>query len=333
MAIRIGFIGGGNVAAGHLNALSQIEGVQCVAMCELDEDLLEDRCEEYGLKACKVHEEVIAESDAVFVVTPPTFRREPVEAAAKAGVHVFSEKPMALTLEDADAMQAACDRAGVVLQIGFNFRYDPLMRKALELKADGTLGEVVYCWDRQVIHRADTAWAAKAGARDAWRLSTAASGGRIFEFCSHKLDWMMALGGEPASVFGRSASISPTLKSAGMDDTDLALLTFSEGGYGVLELCMSPHGVPRSSVGVMGSEASAETTADGKLLLMRSGADEPETLAPEPAHQDRHRHFISCVQTGDRPLTDGAVGRANVAMCLAFNESAASGKVVDLQRG
>ena len=57
-------------------------------------------------------------------------------------------------------MAADCDKAGVVLQIGLNFRYDPLHRKALDLMADGTLGELVYCWDRQVICSPDSSWAA-----------------------------------------------------------------------------------------------------------------------------------------------------------------------------
>ena len=141
---------------------------------------------------------------------------------------------------------------------------------------------------------------------------------------------MMALGGAPKSIYGRSASVSPTLRDVGMDDTDLALLTFGEGGYGTLELCMSPHGLPRGSAGVMGSEASVVIEGNQQLLLNRPDADSPETLEPEPAHQDRHRHFIECVREGTRPLTDGAVGRANVAMCAGFNESAETGEVVKL---
>ncbi len=330
MAVKVGFIGGGGVAVGHLKALAQIEGVQAVAMADLSAELLKARCAEYNLTPCADHRELLGLVDAVFLVTPPTFRREPIVAAAEAGVHVYCEKPMALTTEDADAMIGAAERAGIVLQIGLNPRYDPRTRKMVELAQAGDLGDLVYCWDHQVIFRPDASWAAKSEARDAWRLSRQSSGGRIFEFCSHKLDWMVAVGGEPESIYGRAASVSPTLRKSDMDDTDLALITFKNGGYAQLELCMSPHGIPRHKSGIMGARASVETDGSDTLLLRRADSETVSEIVLDPPRQDKQRHFFDCIRTGARPKTDGHTGRTNLALCLGFNRSAQTGEVVKL---
>ena len=328
MTIKVGFIGGGGVAVGVLGALSQIEGAEAVAMADPDADLLASRCAEYGLRPCADYREVLDRSDAVFLVTPPTFRKEPVLAAAERGVHVFCEKPIALNLEDADAMVEAAEKAGIVFQVGFNSRYDPSTRRMMELAQGGDLGDLVYCWDQQVMFRPDTSWAGKVGARDAWRLSMASSGGRIFEFCSHKLDWMVAIGGHPASIYGRAASISPTLQNVGVDDTDLALIAFKDGGSAQLELCMSPHGIPHHRTGIMGARASVEADVDGTLHLRRTESEAPEKIVPDPPRQDRQRHFFDCIRTGARPRTAGHAGRTNLALCLGFNRSAETGSVV-----
>ena len=81
----------------------------------------------YGVRAYADASELLAreELDAVTIATPPLLHREQVAQAADKGLHIFLEKPIAPSLEDADAIIAACDRAGVLLQLGFKKRFAP----------------------------------------------------------------------------------------------------------------------------------------------------------------------------------------------------------------
>lgn len=125
----------------------------------------------------------LAGIDAVYIATPNDAHRPLVEAAACAGVPVLCEKPMATTLADAQAMVAACERAGVLYATAFDQRFHPAHRCLAGLVADGALGTVtalriVYC-----------CWVAADFAGDNWRIDPArAGGGALMDLAPHGLD-------------------------------------------------------------------------------------------------------------------------------------------------
>jgi UDP-N-acetyl-2-amino-2-deoxyglucuronate dehydrogenase len=321
--IRVGLVGAGGVAAEHYRVLSQEADAEVVGISDVDPARLESRSREWGVPAFADLDALLAVADAVFVCTPPAHHRVPTERAAAVGKHVFCEKPIALTLEDADAMIAACARAGVCLQIGTNFHFHPAYRTMRRLFHSGELGELATCWMRLLQYFPLSGWEARRQ-QDHWRMRPEDSGGRLFEQI-HLVNWLHWVGGPVRAVYGHALSVAPDLP---VDDLDLAVLAFDRG-YGVAELSMTPTTVNEASCGILGTLGGV-TLREGRLRRRRRDAADEEEVPVEPA-VSRQRHFLDCVRQGRAPETDGADGRRSLAVCLAFSRAAREGRVVRLE--
>ncbi|MCL4544284.1 MAG: Gfo/Idh/MocA family oxidoreductase, partial [Chloroflexi bacterium] len=292
---RIGLIGAGGIAGQHLRAFSQIDDVAITAVADIDVTRAERRAAECGARPFTRHQDVLDLVDAVVICTPPSWHRAPTVDAAQAGKHVFCEKPIALTLEDADAMIAAAQAAGVVLQIGHNFHFEPHFRAMHDLFAAGTLGELVYCWFQQAGFFAERGWEARRREQH-WRLTPEQSGGRLFEQI-HIVNWLAWIGGPARRAYGRMATITPDLA---VDEWDLAIFDF-EHGYGKAELSLTPCTIPERSAGILGRQGSV-ILRQGQLVRRTFDGPEEELLPPPVI--SRQEHFIACIRNGSRPEND-----------------------------
>jgi len=142
--LRVGLIGLGLVSEAHLTAYQDVESVAVVAGADTRPERLREMAGKWGFNAYNSHEEMLDREglDIACVLTPPLTHREITEQVAAHGVNVLCEKPMAVTLEDARAMIAACDKAGVRLCYGSCYRYLPACRKAKELIDQGAIGRL-----------------------------------------------------------------------------------------------------------------------------------------------------------------------------------------------
>ena len=321
--LRIGLVGVGGIAAQHFKVLAAEEGVRVVGITDVDGTRLQERSGQWGVTAYPGLESLLAQVDAVFICTPPAHHRAPTVQAAAAGIHVFCEKPIALALEDADAMAEACRKAGVVLQIGTNFHFHAFYRAMWQLWHEGTLGELANCWMRSAHVFAARGWEQRR-LQGHWRMRPEDSGGRLFEQI-HIVNWLHWIGGPVRSVFGRALSVAEDLP---VDDLDLAVLQF-ERGFGVAELAMVPAVVAEDATGIIGTRG-AVALRGGRLWLRRSDATQDEEVAPATV-VSRQRHFLDCIRQGRQPENDAADGRMSLATCLAFMRSAQEGRVVALQ--
>jgi predicted dehydrogenase len=137
LTVRVGVVGGGLVAqAEHLPYLSSLrDRFSLVALAEPSREVGEALAERYGLAAVHADYRSMLDDgglDAVVICSPHGTHAEVVLAALDAGLHVFVEKPMCITLADADAIVAACNRAGKVVQVGTMKRFDPAVEAMLE---------------------------------------------------------------------------------------------------------------------------------------------------------------------------------------------------------
>ena len=146
---RIAMVGLGGVAQAHLQALSVLDSVSLVAVCDVDHGVAAAHAKRYGARAYTDYQVLLSEQtalDLVMVLTPASTHRVIVETAARHGLHVFCEKPIAVTQADGEAMVQACERArggaGVKLFYGSCYRYLPALVKAKALIQSGALGEV-----------------------------------------------------------------------------------------------------------------------------------------------------------------------------------------------
>ena len=152
MDIRIGIIGLGEVAQAHLQAFSLLNNLTIVSVCDVHPDIAMAVAEKHQAQNYQDYRKLLEDGgiDLVMVLTPASTHRTIVEAAAAAKIHVFCEKPLALTLEDGDAMVLACKKANVKFFYGSCYRYLPAVKKAYELVQAGAIGEILLMTEQVV---------------------------------------------------------------------------------------------------------------------------------------------------------------------------------------
>ncbi|GAA2642824.1 Gfo/Idh/MocA family protein [Paractinoplanes durhamensis] len=227
--VRVGIIGAGAIVRlSHLPAIARVPGVRAVAIADPDSDRVKVLADEHDATAHADYREMIAAGglDAVLVATPNHLHRDIVEHATAAGLHVFTEKPVAHTLEDALAIERACTAAGVVTQTGFNQRFREPVRLAKQGIAAGVVGDVLAF--RSVYSESHAVYPAATG----YRYNLAQSGGAsILDLAIHRIDLARHLVGDIVEV---CATIDHATIPHPADDNVFLLLRFASGATGVI---------------------------------------------------------------------------------------------------
>ncbi len=205
--------------------------------------------------------------DAVYVATPNHVHRDVVEAAALAGVAILCEKPMAVTLDDADAMVSACARAGVLYATAFDQRFHPAHLHIVRLLQNGALGRVfsiriVYC-----------CWLDKQFQDDNWRIDPArAGGGALMDLAPHGLDLASYLLGEKLTDI--AALAQSRVQDYAVEDGSVIIARSASGVLIQMHVSYNcPETFPRRRLEVLGTRAQLVAmdtmgqTAGGTLTL------------------------------------------------------------------
>ena len=184
--VRFGIIGCGDIAYwAHLRSLKSLKQANLVAVADPDAAARERARRLTGAEAYDDSSRLLRRVDVeAVIISAPTHLHAPLAiASARAGKHVYIEKPIATTLEDASRVAAAVERAGVRAVMGFNRRFHPLYRQARTLLADAAIGAV-----RSVL--STFAEPPPAGGMPAWKRSRASGGGVLLDLASHHIDLM-----------------------------------------------------------------------------------------------------------------------------------------------
>lgn len=145
--VKVAFVGAGGIAQTHLRALSEIGGVQVVAVADLSDPTAKVTAERWGIRSVYGdYREMIdrEDADAVVVCTPTAVHAPPAIAALEAGKHVLVEKPMEARLDAAAQMVRAAKRAGKILMCGLKLRFAPAVQVAKSVVESGQLGKLYY---------------------------------------------------------------------------------------------------------------------------------------------------------------------------------------------
>jgi predicted dehydrogenase len=208
---------------------------------------------------------------AVVLVTPHSLHRDQVIVSARAGKHVFCEKPLALSLVDARAMIEACRSAGVVLGVGHNRRFWPALRELKSIVDSGSLGELLHIEGHNSNENSNRV-------HGGWRLSPEESpGGGMTGAGLHVLDAFIGLFGPVRRVRAQLLSRKP--EPAPLDSV-CATYEFHNGASGQLATVRATPFYWR--IHVFGSRGSAEVLGETELVLRESGA-QPRRAHLEPA--------------------------------------------------
>lgn len=335
--IRFGIVGCGRIAKRHSEILGgrAIDGASLVAVCDIEAERADDMAAKFGVKSYHSLDEMLKsdEIDAVSILTPSGMHAEHAIAAANAGKHVIVEKPMALRLEDADAMIAACDRARVKLFVVKQNRLNVPVVKAREALDAGRFGKLVLGTVR-VRWRRDQSYYSQ----DSWRGTWAQDGGVLANQASHHVDLLEYFMGDVVSVHARATR---TLVDIEAEDTAIATLEFANGALGIVEATNATR--PRDLEGSLSILGEGGTVVIGGFAVNKivtwefvdphPGDDEVlEKFSVNPpsvygyGHQAYYEHVIDCLTTDSAALVDGLEGRRSLELITALYESIETGK-------
>ncbi len=333
--IKVGMIGAGVMGGVHAAAYGRLSNAQLTTICDLRLEKAQ-KLAGPGVKVVTDYHEILQnpEIDAVDVCVPTYLHKEIVLAAAAAGKHVFCEKPIALSVEDAEAMVQACEQAGVKLGIGQVVRFFPDYAKAKDLLASGRIGEPKVV--RTVRGGAFPIWS-----EDNWYADFFKSGGPIVDLMIHDLDWLLWLFGPVERVFAKSVHIP---EQAGQDPLAHSLVTlrFDNGIIAHLEGSWAqPPGSPfTTSFEIAGTKGLYEYSKENSMpLVLRTAQGEerakfvPESpLALEP-YTAQIKAFIEAVVSDSDVPVPGQEAINALQVALAACQSAKTGDVVLLGGG
>ena len=313
---RFGFVGAGQIAETHAATLAAIDGARIAGFHDVVPDRAERLAAAYGGTAFACLDALLDAVDAVYVCTMPQFHREAVERAAAAGRHVFCEKPISSSVEDALAIQAAVERSGITFMMGFNFRFSPPLIRLKELVESGQLGPIHSYYAIRAVRLPHPP--------PNWRTDPRFIIGMTVESLSHDFDYMRWLVSDATSAMGQVATTRPDL--TGYDNVASAILSLSNGGMASLHQSWASH-VTVNRFGLIGAHGSA-TTDWGPVRWRMDGDTEDRLISiddrPEDAigsHQRETQHFVECLRTGQTPITSVHDGVATVKISHAVLES------------
>lgn len=341
-SIRIALVGCGRISARHAELLGggHVEGASLAAVCDIVPERAQALATRYSVPAFgDMHEMMRAvRPDAVAVLTESGNHAAHTIALAPYGAHIIVEKPMALTLSDADAMIRAVDAAGAKLFVVKQNRFNvPVVkaREALEAGRFGSLvmGSVRVRWCRRQDYYDQASW------RGTWALD----GGVLTNQASHHVDlleWMM---GEVESVYAMSRTALAKIEA---EDTAIATLRFRNGALGIIEATTATRPTDlEGSLSILGSGGTVviggfavnqmqtwrfEAPAPGDDKVLSEYSVNPPTVYGF-GHHAYYEHVVRCIRDGHKALVDGLEGRRSLELISAIYESIETNRPVSLR--
>ena len=328
--LNIGIIGCGGIARHHAIRLKQIKSARIVAAADLDEgatrSFAEDNRRDREIAVCSDHRQLLKRDDvdAVYVCTRTYQHAKPAIAAARAGKHVFCEKPMALKLGDAERMAEACDKAGVALTVGFVRRFCREWGAMKKVVDSGTLGHPLIWRFSSVSFQ-----------RFLWYRDVDAGAGPLMDGAIHNYDFVLQMFGPVRSV---QASTNQFAGDSTGDDGGSAILTFESGHqktliwtwgaardipYTGLNDIVGPKGWMRfgAEPSARGADSFDPSTHGALTVSGKNGSERLVTFPQRDMFLDQAKHVVKCFARNEQPLVTGSDGIAALKVALAVLKS------------
>jgi len=351
--LRVGFIGAGRISDLHALEYLRNPRAQLAAVCDVNTQIARQRAMGWGVPPDRVfadHRQLLAceEIDLVEILLPHHLHAPVALAAIRAGKHVSLQKPMTLSLQEADEVIAAARAAKVQLRVFENVLFYPPVQRAKALIEAGMIGEPLSI--RVKCNKGDpaTAWTVPDSAR-AWRQDAAQSGGGplTFDDGHHKFAAAWHFMGKPEAVHAwiERREIEPGVV---LDAPALISWKFAGCRYGSLEVVYSPklqvtteHYAQHDPIEITGAKGVIWITrghgrlwdqapvilyADGQVREFRD-----MDAGWEASFTEATRHHIDVLLDGGTPMLTGEQGREILQFTLAAQRSAREGRAVRIE--
>ncbi len=227
--VRFGIVGMGGMGNGHARNMPRVPEAELTAVCDIAPDALQAATDMYNVPGFENHTDLLDSGlvDAILVATPHYFHPPISIDAMRKGVHVISEKPIAVTVSGAEAMIKTAEETGVVFAVMFQQRTLPVHQAAKKLVQDGRLGPL-YRTLLVDAHFRSQAYYNSAGWRATWK---GEGGGVLLNQAPHGMDSFTGLAGMPARVI---AQVNTRQHNIEVEDEAIALLEYENGATGYL---------------------------------------------------------------------------------------------------
>jgi len=340
--LKVSLVGCGRIANRHSQLLGEniIAGAKLHSVCDSQQDRLTKISDKYNVPGyTDMHEMMkVDPPDLVVVLTESGKHAENVIELAQYGKDIMVEKPMALSLEDADKMIAACDANQIKLFVIKQNRFNVPVIKLREAVEAGRFGKMVMGTVRVRWCRPQRYYD-----QDDWRGTWAFDGGVLSNQASHHIDlleWMM---GDVESVFAMSRTALVDIEA---EDTAVVTLRFANGALGIIEATTATR--PKDlegSISLLGEEGSVVIGGfavnemktwnfvdpiDGDDDVMEKYSVNPPNVYGF-GHQAYYEHVVKAINGGGPNLVDGLAGRKSLELINAIYESIETGKEVFLR--
>lgn len=341
--VKVAILGSGFIADIHLESYHRfVPEAEVVAVYSRDKVRRDAFSSKYNIaQGFGSIEETIAKSgcDVVDICLPNFLHCEATLLAAKAGKHVIIEKPLAVTLEEADAMIAACGRAGVKLMYAEELCFAPKYERVRHLVEEGAVGDI-YMLKQGEKH---------SGPHSDWFYDIdLAGGGVLMDMGCHAFGWFfwMLNNTKVKSVSASMATVLHKGRTKG-EDNSVVIVEFENGVTAVAENSWAKHGGMDDRSEVYGTEGVVYADlfqGNAALAYSRKGygyaMEKADTTvgwtfpifeeAFNQGYPHELRHFIQCVLHNTEPLTTGRLGRDVLEVIYAAYASAGQGKKIEL---
>ena len=322
--INVAVIGTGRLGSRHAANFAQIHGCRVKRVYDRVAESAKSCAEPLGAEVASDFGQCLADDiDAVVVVTPTDVHAEYCIKAAQAGKHIFCEKPMTRTLDEADQVVETVEAAGVKMMVGHVLRFFPEYQTARQMVQEGRLGNVgMIRMARVNLMPGD------------WYGDLSRSGGIIMDMIIHDFDWLLWTLGPPTRIYARGLYEQlPAL------DYALCTFRFPQGTVAFVEGSWADTSGFRTSFEITGSGgllAHDSTESTTLIAQRRCGDDEtdesvylPMTPTAKSPYQIEEELFIAAIEDDIEPPVTARDGREAVKLALAVLESAQTDCVID----
>jgi myo-inositol 2-dehydrogenase/D-chiro-inositol 1-dehydrogenase len=330
--LNIGIIGAGRIGKVHAESLAyRIPGARVLAIADVNLAAAQQAAAQFGIPTTTAdYRDVLANPDvqAVLICSATDTHARFTEAAAKAGKHIFCEKPIAHDLHEIDAALAAVAEAGVKLQIGFNRRFDANFARVRQAIVNGEIGTPALL---HIISR-DPAPPPVSYVK--------VSGGMFLDMTIHDFDMARFLiDSEVEEVYTLAGvTVDPAIGEAGDVDTAVIMLRYSNGVIGTIDNCRRASYGYDQRVEVLGSKGAIATANNYPNAAILSDAASVRRDLPLNFFMDRYTEsfanevtaFVDAVLNDKPTPVTGHDGRVPVVMALAAGKSYREGRPVKL---
>ena len=317
--VKIGFIGAGGNASGHMNQLAGIEGARIVGICDIDSARAQSAAERHNADPYTAHQDLLERDDldAIYLSLPVFVHGQPERDVIARGLPFLVEKPVAINIDIARELEAAVAKAGLITCVGYQLRYLGSTQITQQILTERTINMIVGKYWCSTGH----------GDPNAWLRQMNKSGGQLVEQATHTIDMMRYMGGEVESVYAMQAN--RLLKETDCPDANSVALQFANGAVGSLTATWAYAG-DWSNANVLDILYEDELLNwNPSKVSVRENGEWVDKTEPGPTID---QVFVEAVRSGDgsqilSPYSDAV---KTLAISLAANLSAQENRPVEI---